>query len=87
MLSKAEAFGLVALEACSYGLPLILNNIGGMKYVADKKYCLFVNENSNPKKIATEIIKIETITNKYEKLSYNSYLSSKNKKWKTSQKN
>ena len=81
LLSKAEAFGLVALEAASFGLPLILNNVDGMKYVADKKYCLFVNKYSNPKKIAKKILKLELSARKYKQLSYNSYLSSKNKNW------
>ena len=44
LLSKAEAFGLVIQEATSCGLPLILNNIDGMKYVANKKYTIFVDK-------------------------------------------
>ena len=71
LLSKAEAFGLVALEAASFGLPLILNNVDGMKYVADKKYCLFVNKYSNLKKKAKKILKLELSAKKYKQLSYN----------------
>ena len=40
LLSKAEAFGLVVNEASCYGLPIITNNIDGLKYVVNKKYSI-----------------------------------------------
>mgnify|MGYP001237202325 FL=1 len=35
-LSNAEAFGLVLNEASAHGLPIIANNIDGIKYVIRK---------------------------------------------------
>jgi glycosyltransferase involved in cell wall biosynthesis len=81
LLSKAEAFGLVIQEATAHGLPLILNNIDGMRYVADKKYSLFVNKDNSPFKIASKIANLDNNLSKYRKLSYNSHSSSFNNNW------
>ena len=80
-LSKAEAFGLVILEANAFGLPLIVNNIDGIKYIADKKYSLLINKNTNPKKIASQIINLDKNINKYKNFSYNSLLASYDNSW------
>ena len=81
LLSKAEAFGLVIQEATAYGLPLILNNIDGIRYVADKKYSLLVERNSSPHMIASKIANLNNNISKYKKLSHNSYSSSFNNNW------
>ena len=81
LLSKAEAFGLVIQEATAHGLPLILNNIDGIRYVADKKYSLFVNKDNSPLTIASKIANLDNDLSKYKKLSYNSHLSSFNNNW------
>ena len=81
LLSKAEAFGLVIQEATAHGLPLILNNIDGIIYVADKKYSLFVNKDNSPLTIASKIANLDNDLSKYKKLSYNSHLSSFNNNW------
>ena len=79
LLSKAEAFGLVIQEAKSYGLPIITNNIDGIKYITDKSYTILNNKNKIPKKIATKILSINK--KKYVQLSEKSYLSSYNNNW------
>jgi glycosyltransferase involved in cell wall biosynthesis len=81
LLSKAEAFGLVLQEANSYALPVILNDVGGMKFVSDNKYSVLVNKKLSPNKIALKIINLIKDPKKYKKYSYNSYMSSFNKSW------
>ncbi len=81
LLSKAEAFGLVLLEANSYGLPLILNDIDGMKFVAKKEYTIFVKKNLSVNKIALKILSLIKNNSKYRRFSYNSFLSSFNNTW------
>ncbi len=81
LLSKAEAFGLVLLEANSYGLPLILSDIDGMKFVAKKDYTIFVNKNLSANKIALKILSLINNKSKYRRFSYNSFLSSFNNTW------
>ena len=81
LLSKAEAFGLVIQEATAHGLPLILNNIDGIRYVADKKYSLFVNKDNSPLTIASKIANLDNNLSKYKRLSYNSHSSSFNNNW------
>jgi len=81
LLSKAEAFGLVIQEATAHGLPLILNNIDGIIYVADKKYSLFVNKDNSPLTIASKIANLDNNLSKYKRLSYNSHSSSFNNNW------
>ena len=81
LLSKAEAFGLVIQEATSYGLPLILNNVDGMKYVANKNYTIFVNKKDSPREIASKIINLNNNLSKYKRFSFNSYSSSFNNNW------
>ena len=81
LLSKAEAFGLVLLEANSYGLPLILSDIDGMKFVAKKEYTIFVNKNLSSNKIALKILSLIKNKSKYRRFSYNSFLSSFNNTW------
>lgn len=46
LLSRAEAFGLVFLEAASYGLPIITNNVGGISSIV-KNNGIFFNLNDN----------------------------------------
>lgn len=81
LLSKAEAFGLVINEASCYGLPVITNNIDGLKYVADKNYSILNNKSLSPSKIAHKISLINNNSNKYNRYSNNSYLSSLEKHW------
>lgn len=81
LLSEAEAFGLVIQEANSYALPLVLNNIGGMKFVSSDKYTIFVDKKLPPEKIAIKIIGLIKKPKKYEKFRFNSYESSFDKSW------
>ena len=81
LLSKAEAFGLVLQEANSFGLPLILSNIDGMKFVANKKYTVFVNKDLSPSKISKKVMSLIKNKSKYKNFSYNSFLSSHNNSW------
>jgi glycosyltransferase involved in cell wall biosynthesis len=46
LLSRAEAFGLVFLEAASYGLPIITNKVGGISSIV-KNNGIFFNLNDN----------------------------------------
>ncbi len=81
LLSKAEAFGLVLQEATSYALPLILNKVGGMEFVSNKKYSILVDKELSAEKIAIKIMSLIKNPKKYKKFSYNSYKSSFNKSW------
>mgnify|MGYP001159971337 CR=1 FL=1 len=81
LLSKAEAFGLVLQEANSYALPVILNNVGGMKFVSNRNYSILIDKELSPDKIALKIISLIKDPKKYKKYSYNSYMSSFNKTW------
>ena len=81
LLSEAEAFGLVIQEANSYALPLVLNNIGGMKFASSDKYTIFVDKKLPPEKIAIKIIDLIKKPKKYEKFRLNSYESSFDKSW------
>ena len=81
LLSKAEAFGLVVNEASCYGLPIITNNIDGLKYVVNKKYSILNEKNSSPITIARKISLLDKDLSKYINYSNNSYLSSLNKNW------
>ena len=62
-------------------MPVITNNIDGLKYVADKKYSILNNKNLSPSKIANKTYLINKGLNKYNRLSNNSYLSSLEKNW------
>jgi len=46
LLSREEAFGLVFLEAASYGLPIITNKVGGISSIV-KNNGIFFNLNDN----------------------------------------
>ena len=46
LLSRVEAFGLVFLEAASYGLPIITNKVGGITSIV-KNNGIFFNMNDN----------------------------------------
>jgi glycosyltransferase involved in cell wall biosynthesis len=46
LLSREEAFGLVFLEAASYGLPIITNKVGGISSIV-KNNGIFFNMNDN----------------------------------------
>ena len=79
-MSKAEAFGLVLQEANSFGLPLILNNIDGMKFVANKKYTVFVARFITKQNFLKSYESYKN-KSKYKNFSYNSFLSSHNNSW------
>ena len=74
LLSKAEAHGLVLIEASAFGLPKLINNIGGMtSLVRNKKDGLIFEVNTNPKTIAKQIKNNFKSTRKYINYSKNSY--------------
>ena len=68
-LSNAEAFGLVLNEASAYGLPIIANNIDGIKYVIRKNYSLFFNPSCKAKIIAKQISQLCKNKSKYKSFS------------------
>jgi len=80
-LSNAEAFGLVLNEASAHGLPIIANNIDGMKHVIKKNYSLVFDPSSKEKIIAKRISQICKNNSKYKSLSSESYSSSKLNNW------
>ncbi len=80
-LSNAEAFGLVLNEASAYGLPIIANNIDGIKYVIRKNYSLFFNPSCKAKIIAKQISQLCKNKSKYKSFSLESHSSSKLNNW------
>ena len=80
-LSNAEAFGLVLNEASAHGLPIIANNIDGIKYVIRKNYSLVFDPSCNEKIIANQILQLCKNNSKYKSLSLESYYSSKLNNW------
>ena len=81
LLSKAEAYGLVINEATCYGLPIITNNIDGLKYVAKTKYSILNDINSKPSEIALKIASLNNNLRQYKNFSNKSYLSSFKNSW------
>jgi glycosyltransferase involved in cell wall biosynthesis len=71
LLSKAEALGLVFLEAASFGLPIITSNTGGIKTVVRNNGIFFNKKKENQN--FSKFKKINTKQNNYEKLSLASY--------------
>ena len=79
LLSKVEAHGLVLVEASAFGLPKIVNNIGGMtSLVKNNKDGLVFKINESPKKIARKIVENFCKSKKYKYYSKNSYQFYKN---------
>ena len=81
LLSKAEAYGLVINEATCYGLPIITNNIDGLKYVAKKNYSILNDINSKPSEIALKIDFLNNNMRKYKNFSNEDYLSTYINSW------
>ena len=72
-VERAEAFGLVLVEALYFGKPLITTNIegSGMNYVNQDEVTGFVVPPKNPKALADAINKILSDNNLYERFSKN----------------
>ena len=71
LLSKAEALGLVFLEAASFGLPIITSDTGGIKSVV-RNNGIFFNK-KKPNQNFSKFKKINSKQKNYKKLSLNSY--------------
>ena len=80
-LSNAEAFGLVLNEASAHGLPIIANNVDGIKYVIRKNYSLIFDPSIKEKTIAKQISQLCKNIFKYKSLCLESYSSSKLNNW------
>ena len=61
LTSKWESFGLTALEAMNFGLPVIVSDVGGLKEVVDK-YCGIFVEAGNVEEIKQALNKLLTHT-------------------------
>jgi glycosyltransferase involved in cell wall biosynthesis len=72
-----EGFGLVVVEAMSYGLPIIANSVGGLKDLVNNSFGQLIF-NNNVEQYINEIKKLLIEKSYYDlksKNSYNSYLS------------
>lgn len=67
--SEQESFGLVALEAMSYGVPVIATNAGGLPEVIKDGETGFLSEVGNIKKMAQDGVKLLTHPELYQKFS------------------
>ena len=72
-ISRAEAFGLVLLEALSYGIPLITFYMpeSGTNFINRNGFNGLLVRGKNSKELANKIIKISTEKKIYTKLSKN----------------
>ncbi|MGB9675010.1 MAG: glycosyltransferase, partial [Candidatus Nanoarchaeia archaeon] len=72
-IERAEAFGLVLVEALYYGKPLVTTEVygSGMSYINKNGETGFVVPSKNPKALAEAIIKILSNKKLYQKFSKN----------------
>lgn len=73
MPSRNEGFGLTALEAYSYNIPVIASNVGGLKELVVDKDFLIEMDDDFIKKFSSKIITFYQ-NYPYEKLANNHYL-------------
>lgn len=66
LTSKYEGFGLVALEALTFGVPAVVTNVGGLSSIVDEKVGICTNDNS---KLESEILKLLSNREYYTKKS------------------
>lgn len=68
--SRFEAFGMIYLEAMSFGIPVIASNVGGVaEIVKNKRNGLLVSP--NPKSVAEAIFAMYNDPNMRKKMSKN----------------
>ena len=77
-INEAEAFGVVQLEALSYGLPVINTNLrSGVPFVSLNDLTGYTVEPSNSDELKNAIVKVISDTNNYSILSKNAIERSK----------
>ncbi len=68
LLSDYEAFPLVTIEAMSYGLPVVVSDVGGVSEAVDESVGRLVSRHSSPEKVANVIQELLLDKNKLNTL-------------------
>lgn len=68
--SEQESFGLVALEAMAYGVPVIASNVGGLPELVTQGECGFLSPVGDVESMANDAIKLLTDDTLYQKMSH-----------------
>ena len=74
MTSKYEGFGLVAVEALTFGLPVVATNVGGLPKIVDSKCGMLCEDD---KSFQEELYRLLNDVNYYNKKSENAIKKSK----------
>ncbi len=69
--SSQESFGLAALEAMAYGVPVIASNVGGLPELIESGQTGFLEPVGDTKAMAADALRLLTDQTLYEKISKN----------------
>jgi rhamnosyl/mannosyltransferase len=81
-ISRQESFGLVALEAMSMGLPVIVTNVCGISPIVKESESGIIIEPKKPEQIANSIRKLYNDKKLMKKLGKNALKTAKNYSWR-----
>ena len=71
--SRFEGFGLTAIEAMNYGVPVVASNVDGLKEIIQDDNFGILTDTSNPSSLANAIVHLLEDVNKRKSIKINSY--------------